>query len=58
MTLNKKEKMRSKNNLATLNNFRALWTKEYPKELLEINKCFLLATTGNHEECMVTEDWK
>jgi len=40
MTLNKKAKMRSKNNLATLNNFRALWTKEYPKELLEVTSAF------------------
>lgn len=51
LTLNKKAKVRSKNNLATLNNFRALWTKlRYPKELLEVLSA---VSTGNPEE-----DWK
>lgn len=57
LTLNKKAKVRSKNNPATLNNFKALWNKEYPKELLEVTGA-LVAAAGNHEEFVVTEDWK
>lgn len=57
MTLNKKAKVRSKNNPATLNDFTALWTKADPKELLEVTGA-LVAAAGNHEEFVATEDWK